>query len=332
MKTNHKCFILSMLTISIFLFAGIAAGDEPVTRFEIVANRMVKAINAEDFAGIQQDFSKTMSEALPLDKTTMFFKGLISQCGKIKKTGQPRLIPPDQAVFACHFERTILDMKIVLDQSGKIIGLWFLPHSPPLPVRESHLTVLRLPFEGEWMVVWGGDTLEVNQHHNVQNQRYAFDFLVSDSSGRTSKGDGKQNEDYFAFGKPVSSPADGIVTDVITGVRDNTPGSMNPYSALGNAVCIEHCPMEISVLAHFKQGSILVKPGDKVKRGQVLGLCGNSGNSSEPHIHYHLQNTPVIQDGTGIRCLFDKVNVTRDGKTESKASYSPVKGDFVKEQ
>ena len=72
-----------MLTISIFLFAGIAAGDEPVNRFETVANRMVKAINAEDFAGIQQDFSRTMSEALPLDKTTMFFKGLIRQCGKL---------------------------------------------------------------------------------------------------------------------------------------------------------------------------------------------------------------------------------------------------------
>jgi len=72
-----------------------------------------------------------------------------------------------------------------------------------------------------------------------------------------------------------------------------------------------------------------VKPGDKVKRGQILGQCGNSGNSSEPHIHYHLQHSPVLQDGLGIRCAFDKVVVTKDSKTETRANYSPVKGDVI---
>ena len=204
--------------------------------------------------------------------------------------------------------------------------------SQAIPVPDRHLTVFRLPFQGEWLVLWGGDTRELNQHHDTRNQRYAFDFLVADSTGKTHKSDGKRNEDYFAFGQPVSAPADGVVTDVITGVRDNAPGSMNPYSAIGNAVVIEHREHEVSTLGHLKQGSLRVKSGDKVKRGQVLGLCGNSGNSSEPHIHFHLQNTPIIQDATGIRCLFDKVYVTGDGKTESKANYSPVKGDIVKQQ
>ncbi len=125
------------------------------------------------------------------------------------------------------------------------------------------------------------------------------------------------------------APADGTVIEVIEGVRDNEPGSMNPYSAVGNCVLIEHRPDEISVLAHFQRGSIVVKTGDKVKRGQVLGRCGNSGNSSEPHIHFHLQHSPVLQDGLGIKCFFQKVLVTVDGKTETRTNYSAVKGDII---
>ena len=172
----------------------------------------------------------------------------------------------------------------------------------------------------------------MNQHHDVQNQRFAFDFVAVDTAGKTYKDDGKENEDYYAFGQVVLAPADGVVTDVITGVRDNVPGSMNPYSALGNAVVIEHREYEVAVLAHFKNESIQVKTGEKVKMGQILGLCGNSGNSSEPHIHYHLQNTPIIQDGTGIRCLFDKVSVIKKGKCEVKSNYSPVKGEIIKQE
>ena len=71
------------------------------------------------------------------------------------------------------------------------------------------------------------------------------------------------------------------------------------------------------MLAHLKRGSIVVRAGDKVKRGQLLGQCGNSGNSSEPHLYYHLQDSPVLQEGLGIRCAFQKVIATKDGKSET---------------
>ena len=66
-----------------------------------------------------------------------------------------------------------------------------------------------------------------------------------------------------------------------------------------------------------------------MKRGQLLGKCGNSGNSSEPHVHYHLQNSPVLQHGLGIQCVFQKVVVTKDGKTETLTNCSPMKGQSV---
>ena len=179
------------------------------------------------------------------------------------------------------------------------------------------------------MVFWGGDTPELNQHHHVLNQRYAYDLIGADEKGRSYRGDRKRNEDFFAFGQEVSAPADGIVTDVMNGVRDNIPGSMNPYSALGNAVFIQHGENEVSVFAHLKQGSINIKSGDRINKGQIIGLCGNSGNSSEPHLHYHLQNTPIIQDGVGIKINFQKVGLVRNGQTEMKSKYSPIKGDVI---
>jgi len=127
----------------------------------------------------------------------------------------------------------------------------------------------------------------------------------------------------------VLAPADGVVTEVVSGVRDNQPGSMNPYSAVGNAILIEHRQGEVSLLAHLKQGSIRVKAGEHVTRGQVLALCGNSGNSSEPHLHYHVQNSAVMQDGLGIPVYFDGVFVTKERRKEARSEYSPVKGDIV---
>src|SRR4029079_12590680 len=146
--------------------------------------------------------------------------------------------------------------------------------------------------------------------HDVPNQRFALDLLGIGADGKTKRGDGTRNEDYYAFNRDVLAPADGTVIEVVDGVRDNPPGSLNSYSAVGNCVLIQHRGDEVSVLAHFQRGSIVVKAGDSVKRGQLLGKCGNSGNSSEPHLHYHLQNSPVLQDGLGIKCVFQKVVVT----------------------
>lgn len=83
------------------------------------------------------------------------------------------------------------------------------------------------------------------------------------------------------------------------------------------------------MLAHFQLGSIVVKAGESVKRGQLLGKCGNSGNSSEPHLHYHLQNSPIFQDAWGIKCVFRELLVSKGGQSETKTNYSPVKGDVI---
>ena len=320
------------LVISLFLLfvAGSVFGEQAAAdRFKKVADRMVKAINEGDYAGIGKDFAKSMEDFLPLEKRKPFFKDLLVQYGKIRELDVPRLILPGQAVFVAHCERGKLDIKVWLDDKDKIIGLLFLPHTPDIPVPKKHETKLSLPFKDRWRVFWGGDTKELNIHHDAPNQKFAFDFIGVNKDGEMHRDDGKANKDYFAFGREVLAPADGIVTDVINGVRDNLPGSMNPYSALGNAVFIRHREHEVSVLAHLKRGSIKVKADDEVRKGQVVALRGNSWNSSQPHLHYHLQNTPVIQDGVGIKCYFQKMNVVDGDKSELKMNYSPIKGGIV---
>jgi hypothetical protein len=310
------------------LFSAEAASGQEAARYTKMANRLIQLINAGDYAGIQTNFNKGMSAALPLDKSSAFFNGLTRQMGKIQKLGAPQ---PDGEVmvFPAESEHGTLDLQLALDSHGLIAGLLFKPRAATKAAPEKHQTQLSLPFKGRWLVFWGGDTRELNHHHDVPNQRFAFDLLGVGEDGKTRRGDGTRNEDYYAFGREVLAPADGSVIEVIEGVRDNTPGSMNPYSAVGNCVLVQHREDEVSVLAHFKQGSIVVKAGEQVKRGQLLGRCGNSGNSSEPHIHYHLQNSPVLQDGLGIKCVFQKVALTRDGKTETRTNFSPVKGQII---
>jgi hypothetical protein len=311
------------------LSLAVSAEESTAGRFEKVVNRMVKAINEKDYAGTGEDFDQNMEDFFPLEKRKPFFENLSDQYGKIIRLDKTRRTQPGQAIFVANCERGELDITVWLNDQDRITGLLFLPHKADLPVPERNQTKLSLPFVGKWLVAWGGDTKELNQHHDTRNQRFAFDFLGVDEKDKTCKGQPQINEDYFAFAREILTPADGIVTDVISGVRDNVPGSMNPYSALGNAVFIRHREQEVSLFAHLKLGSIKVKVGDKVKRGQVIGLCGNSGNSSEPHLHYHLQNTPIIQEGTGIKCYYQKVIVLENGKKQSKTNYSPIKGETI---
>ena len=192
------------------------------------------------------------------------------------------------------------------DGEGLIGGMFVsqVPQEAPSEFMDYETkTDLRLPFEGEWYVVWGGRTIIQNYHASDAAQRFALDFLVV-KGGSTYTGDGSSNEQYYAFGLPILAPADGVVVVAVDGVPDNIPGVMNPEQPLGNYVVLDHQNGEYSFLAHLQQGSVTVQAGDWVRKGDPLGLCGNSGNSGEPHLHYHLQNTPGPQAGQGLPAQF----------------------------
>ena len=163
-------------------------------------------------------------------------------------------------------------------------------------------TALQLPFLGKWRVLNGGSGS--NRHAASRAARYGYDFAIVGIDERRFKTDGRKNEDYYAFGKDIYAPAGGVIAQVVDGVEDNTPGQINPYFALGNLVVIDHQNGEFSVLAHLAKGSIKVKERQKVKAGDPLGSCGNSGDSMEPHVHYHLQDQPLLVQGSGLPVVF----------------------------
>jgi murein DD-endopeptidase MepM/ murein hydrolase activator NlpD len=94
------------------------------------------------------------------------------------------------------------------------------------------------------------------------------------------------------------------VVTVVDSLPDQAIGSSDPAHAAGNHVVIDHGNSEYSLLAHMQPHSLRVKPGQKVKRGDALGLTGNSGNTSEPHLHVHLMNKPSMADADGLPMPF----------------------------
>lgn len=204
-------------------------------------------------------------------------------------------------------------------REGRIHGLLLRPSDPRATDEKYTRHVYRMPFEGEWTVAWGGINTMLNYHYEYPAQRYAYDlFIVRD--GARLEGDPKDNASYFAFGQPVVAPLGGKVVKVVDGHPDNVPFD-KPLTeeAAGNHVVIDHGNGEYSVLAHFKKDSIVVKEGDTVKQGDRLGLCGNSGNSSDAHIHFQVSDSPSLENGASLRIRFE------DGS-------EPVRGDQVQGQ
>ncbi len=153
---------------------------------------------------------------------------------------------------------------------------------------------LTLPFWGEWTVTQG--------HHGKFTHKkewaHAWDFEIADENGSNFKNSGKQREDYYCYNKPVICPADGWVEEILDGIDDNEIGDVNLEQNWGNTIVIKHTEKLYSKLSHLKKESFKVKKGDYVKRGDILGSCGNSGRSPEPHLHFQIQETPFIGSKT----------------------------------
>jgi murein DD-endopeptidase MepM/ murein hydrolase activator NlpD len=210
---------------------------------------------------------------------------------------------------------------------GEIDGFYIRPQATEAASRYLDYqtkTPLRLPFDGEWTVFWGGRTVAQNYHAAVRDQRFAYDILIF-KDGVSHSGDGTKLEQFYAYGKPILAPGAGTVVVAADGLPDNTPGVMDREHPPGNHVIIDHGNGEYSLLAHLQKGSIKVKKGDVVKAGDPLALCGNSGNTSEPHLHYHLQTGSELRQGEGLPAQF--LHYLANGVRVERGE--PVKGQKV---
>ena len=165
-------------------------------------------------------------------------------------------------------------------------------------------------------------------------QRFAIDWVEVNKEGKTYSGDATKNESYFCYGQKVHAVAHGVVTEVKDGIPQNVPGEDSRAVPItletvgGNHVILDIGNGVFAFYAHLQPGSLKVKLGDHVKAGQVLALLGNSGNSTEPHLHFHLIDRGSPLGGEGLPFAYPAYSLLGTGtlgEDAAKITWLPEK-------
>lgn len=210
---------------------------------------------------------------------------------------------------------TFLEHRVTVQLEGTGAAAALMCAKTPV---KTGVPVLGPPLLGTWQACNGpADTsdhrrtmLAVGGRAHIA-QRFAIDWQKLGADGRPFSGDEAVNKNHRGYGAQALAVADGVVTAVRDGIPENKPGEdtravpVTIETIAGNHVILKLADGTYALYAHLQPGSLGVKTGDSVKRGQVLGLVGNSGNSTAPHLHFHLsdENSPLGSEG--IPYVFD---------------------------
>ncbi|MES5954526.1 peptidoglycan DD-metalloendopeptidase family protein [Bacillus fungorum] len=204
-----------------------------------------------------------------------------------------------KGIFRKRLDRTLLFIVLF-----SIIGAWPLGWfaniggvAYPADVQSmSPKVVVRVPLNERALVGWGGDRLETNYHVIKPNERWAYDILIPPAEVKSSK-----LEEYGIYGTELLGPASGTIVSINNDETDVVPGADDFQSMAGNHIYLRLDETgTFLILAHLKKGSIKVGEGQHVNEGEVLAQVGNSGSSSEPHLHIHHQR----QDPSKVSMFF----------------------------
>jgi len=188
-------------------------------------------------------------------------------------------------------------------------------------------TQFSFPLQGAWFNAAGASFHTA--HRWTPMEEFAFDLLRVDANGASYEGDGTRFTDYFAYGAPVFAAADGRVAYVVADQGEDPAAMQQPGETIevyferllqdqfgriakgapgvgGNQVIIDHGNGEFSFYGHLQPDSVSVKLGDPVERGARIGAVGSSGNSTEPHLHFHVCNSADPLMCAGIPVQWDR--------------------------
>ena len=190
----------------------------------------------------------------------------------------------------------------------------------PLNLMFPLMFPLRLKGAGTYHIVHGGSSEFMNHHFKVKAQKYALDITKVNQWGIRADGllPSRFNA-YEIFGEKIYSPCSGRVLAVQNRLPDNVPPQMDPKNLLGNHVILS-CNDHSVLLAHLKRGRTIVKKGENVQEGQLISEVGNSGNTSEPHLHIHAvkgshsSKKEIAGTATGVPILFDQKYLIRNDR------------------
>lgn len=199
-----------------------------------------------------------------------------------------------------------------------------------VPIVAGSRNRYRFPLAGRWTVVAGPTPF--SHHRWVSTQEFALDIARFGDGNSSFRGDGTKLADYHAYGAEVLAAAPGVVRAVQDTMAETADDLRRPGEEQlaylqrvgeaqmklmargvdkipGNHVLIEHAGGESSLYAHLQPGSVRVKVGDRVVAGQPLGKLGSSGNSTEPHLHFHVCDKPAVMHCAGVPVVFDDIEL-----------------------
>ncbi len=176
--------------------------------------------------------------------------------------------------------------------------------------RPEQTVDLKAPLrDGQFVVLHGGSRPFINAHAKITPQNHALDIVGINSVGMRAgsiKG-GQRLEDYVIFGSPVYAPCAGTILIAVDGLPDLVPPNTDRQNIAGNHVLLACRDFEV-LLAHFKQNSVLVSVGQRVSEHNIIAQVGNTGNTSEPHLHIHAERggqEKTILNGEGVAITID---------------------------
>jgi murein DD-endopeptidase len=163
--------------------------------------------------------------------------------------------------------------------------------------------------------------------------RFAIDWVRQDERGRTERGDADIVENSLGYGAEVLAVADARVAAVRDGIAESERVSANPDHSLdeaaGNYIALDIGDGRFAIYEHLKPGSIRVARGDRVRRGQVLALLGFTGDSTGPHLHFHVADSPMPLSGEGLPYEFDSFRVSENGAPQTRKHERPAPNAVV---
>lgn len=252
---------------------------------------------------------------LPFIKYVLILTFFYLSYNAYKKINRKWLIKPFGLKKTINYSLTTFFLCLFIYQTSQALTGFIAP---------KNKVELAFPLEGKnFKVIHGGAHEIVNHHQVVSAQKYALDIVRTDYLGRRAKSwVPSKLEDFFVYKSRVVCPCDGVVVKSINEEEDQSPMTMNTKNICGNHIVIYVEKEQIYVvLAHLKKGSVTIKTGDVVKKNQFLGLVGNSGNTSEPHLHIHASKAchpDYLFEGEGVPITFNHRFLIRNQKISNE--------------
>ena len=242
----------------------------------------------------------------------------------------------EQAIVITHrtmLFQTLPDLVIIEVKAHNLMGKPILEKGSLKVINHKSKNEYHFPLKGTWLV--GGAPSLISHHRWGSIQEFAFDLVKIGANSTTHTGDGSKLSDYYAYGEPIYAIGDGKVISTYTEATESDKNLKQPNETseqylkrsaadqekllakgfsyvMGNHIIIQHDNGEYSYYLHLKSGSIKVKTGDIIKRGQPIAALGHSGNSTEPHLHFHVTDGSDMAYSRSIPVSFKNISLYPD--------------------